>query len=466
MNPDYQMARHLLLLNRALIDVAEKRILRLIINIPVRHGKSETGSGYFPAYFLGTNPDDKVLLAGHSGAYAQEYGQFARDVIEQRGPDLHGVSVQRGSSSKTFWKIANRRGRMISRGIGGSFPGTGADLLIIDDPVKSPDEADSPAARAKLQRWYTGIARSRLSPDGATVLIMSRWRQDDFAGYLKDLWTKNDLPFTEIHLPALALENDLLGRAPGEARWPDFAPVGWTAEKLEKIRREVGPRTWNAQYQGVPTDAAGEFFKRESFRYYTIEQTPNGYAFRTVDHVGGLDSIRNVPLDRCRIMEYVDLVSGLKQSNDFTVVTTIAVEPMRKDIFVLDVFRARIPGPEQGPALRAVVRKWLPYRVRIESVAYQQTFVQAAEADGMPVEPIMRGRGDKLTRANYIALRYQQGHVFHPRAATWLGDFEDELLTFPLGAHDDQVDTIADAGNDLVNGAFDDIAPAGVLVDA
>ncbi|MBD5633069.1 MAG: hypothetical protein IAI49_01215, partial [Candidatus Eremiobacteraeota bacterium] len=259
-NPQYQLARHLELLNRHLLDVAAKRTLRLIINIPVRHGKSELGSGYFPAYYLGSNPDDKVLLAGHNREYAQEYGQFARDVIELRGPDLYGVTVQRGSSSKTFWKIAGHRGRMISRGIGGGFPGTGADILIIDDPVRSPDEADSPAARLKLERWYTGIARSRLSPDGATVLIMSRWREDDFAGFLKALWTKNDLPFTEIDLPAIAMDNDPLGRERGEALWPDFAPVGWTADRLEKIRREVGPRTWNAQYQGVPTDAAGEFF--------------------------------------------------------------------------------------------------------------------------------------------------------------------------------------------------------------
>lgn len=447
--PYWQPAEHLLLLNRYLIEVAEKRLKRLIVNLPVRHGKTEMVSGFLPAFYLGVNPDDKVLLAMHTGIAAADQGSFVRDILEMYGDRLYGVHPQRGASSKTNWRLGGRRGRMVSRGVTGSFPGTGADLLLVDDPVRTPAEADSVTHQLNLWNWYIGIARSRLSPNAAEVHVMSRWNVNDHVGRLKQHWDNLGLHYVELHLPALCdAKDDPLGREIGAALWPNGRPKAYDRPALEQIQREIGTRYFSAQYQGRPGEATGAFFRKEWFREYEFDDRTQSIV--VWDERGGLQVRRAVPFASLRIRQYVDLASSLSDKADFTVILTAAINPVNKEIYILNVVHVRVTGPEQPPLMHGQFRVWRPQRIKIESVGYQQTFVQNMVAEGLPAFEIKRGRGDKTQHATYAGVRYEQGAVFHPRTAGWKYEFEAELLAFPRG-HDDQVDAIAFACNDLLD---------------
>jgi predicted phage terminase large subunit-like protein len=234
---------------------------------------------------------------------------------------------------------------------------------------------------------------------------------------------------------------DVLGRKPGEALWPEVRPISF----LEQLRASIGARQFGAQLQGRPRVREGRYFREEWFRTYDIA----GGNFVVEDKVDGLWRSRLVPWAACIWLQYVDLATSLRQEADYFVVTTVAVDPARKDIFVANVFRDKLEGPDQIPKLIEQWKQWKPRYQKIESTGFQLSSVQAAVRSGLPALPIVRSM-DKMSRANYIAVRYEQGAVFHPRVARWKAEFEDELLNFPRG-HDDQVDTIADAGSDLLD---------------
>lgn len=434
-------APHLVLLNGYLRDIMEGRLKRLVVSIPVRHGKSEMISGWFPADFLGVYPDKKVLMIGHSGDYAEEWGGFARDVLETDGPDLFELTVSRTSSSKRRWRIAlHPRGGMFALGTGGSLPGKGANVLLIDDPVKSPEQAFSKRMRDKLWNWYTNIARSRLTPDGATILVMSRWHQDDFAGRLMKQWDELGLPYIHLHLAALAMKNDPLGRKEGEALAPE---LGWDKPTLEQIKREVPYRIWTGQYQGVPTEEEGDFFKKSMFCYYDFAK--NGHFFI-------LDDGRTVPLAKCSKRQSVDLATTPASEGgdpDFTVVITYAMYRPWGLIFILNVTRVQIGKPDLMPLLHKEWQTWGVSKQRIEKYGYQKSAVQDAIARGLPAEEVDKGRQSKEDVAEFTATRMRSRSIWFPKRAWWLDDFEAELLAYPAG-HDDQVDGLGYAALDLL----------------
>ena len=179
----WKIAPHLDLLSRRLVAVACGEVRRLLVVMPPRHGKSLLCSVFFPAWYLGTYPDRRVILASYESDFAAGWGRKTRDVLEEHGP-LFGVSLRSDSSAANRWDIAGRAGGMISVGVGGAATGRGADLFIIDDPVKSLEDAQSEAMSRRAWDWYRGVARTRLEPGGAIVLIMTRWAEQDLAGRL------------------------------------------------------------------------------------------------------------------------------------------------------------------------------------------------------------------------------------------------------------------------------------------
>ncbi|MCC6419952.1 MAG: hypothetical protein IT429_17085 [Gemmataceae bacterium] len=253
---------HLTLLNRKLLDVAAGRCRRLVISMPPRHGKSELTSRYFPAWFLGSYPDRRVILTSYEANFAAGWGRKARDVLGATG-HLFGVKVSGASSAADRWEIEGREGGMVTAGVGGPITGRGADVLIVDDPVKNAEEARSPTQREKAWDWFKSTAYTRLEPNGSVILIMTRWHRDDLAGRLLSQAADLDgYRWEVISLPALATESDPLGRQPGEALWPQRYP----AERLEATRKDIEAFWWAALYQQDPTAEGGTEWPPEYFR--------------------------------------------------------------------------------------------------------------------------------------------------------------------------------------------------------
>jgi len=398
--------------------------------MPPRHGKSELCSVYLPAWYLGSYPERRIILASYESDFAASWGRRVRDVLEQHG-HLFGVSLRADSAAAYRWDLDGYTGGMIAVGVGGAATGRGADLFIIDDPVKSPEEAQSQTMSRRIWDWYRGVARTRLEPGGAMLLIMTRWSEDDLAGRL--LADLDGEAWEVLNLPAIAEDNDPIGRVPGEALWPERFPLS----ELQATRKALGSYLWSALYQGRPAPLDGNVFRRSWFRYWT----PMGDSYQLEP-----DS-RVIPANSCRRFITVDLAVSEKQSADYTVAAVWAVTK-NQDLLLLDRIRKRIPGPDQIPLLRRLYDQWAPDTIGIEAVAYQLSIIQHARRDGLPVKELKPDR-DKVSRALVAAARLEGGTLYWPATAPWLDEWENELLLFPNSRHDDQVDTLAYAAIEL-----------------
>ncbi|WP_286981228.1 phage terminase large subunit [Pseudothermotoga sp.] len=430
---------HLRVLNDKLMSVADGTVKRLMIFMPPRHAKSSLVSHYFTAWFLGNYPDMRVILTSHEADFAASWGRKVRDTLEQYGPELFGVSISEDSSASNRWDIKGHLGGMTTAGAGGSITGKGANLLIIDDPIKNAEEANSKTVRDKIWDWFKSTAYTRLEPDGRVIIIQTRWHEDDLSGrILQEMETEGE-QWEIISFPAIAEEdeyyNGKLMRRTGEPLWPER----FSLERLLAIKQTLGAYWWSALYQQRPSQEGGGIFKRSYFRYFSIEE--DYYVLRKSEGVS------RVPKNECRIFQTVDLAASTKTVADYFVITTWAVTP-NKDLLLLDVIRTRVEGPDQVPLLWQAFWKWRPSYILVETVAYQLTFLQAARREGLPVRGV-RPDKDKVSKALPLAARYESGSVYHLAGAVWLADYETELLTFPNGEHDDQVDAASYAAIEL-----------------
>lgn len=457
------MAQHLALLDQKLYELATGRIKRLMVLMPPRHGKSLLASHYFPAWYIGRYKK-RVILSSYEATFAASWGKRARRVLETYGEQVFGVSVAGDSSAADWWELSTHDGAMMTAGVGGAITGKGADILIIDDPVKNAKEAASQTYRDAAWEWYTSTAVTRLEPDGGVLLIQTRWHEDDLAGRLLAAQQSGDGDAWEVlSLPALAEEVEHVALAGGMVyhREPREAlfPYRFDVPRLEAIQRRVGPIVWVALYQQRPSPADGKLFKRAHFRYFSLEADGAVYVLHQPD-----GSVLRYLASECWCFQTVDVAASTKTSADYTVVTTWVVTP-NADLLVRHVVREHFEGPDQAPLLRGQYDAWLPAMVGIESVAYQLTLVQAAVRAGLPAREVKADR-DKVSRALPIAARYASGSVYHLRGAPWLDAWESEYLRFPNGAHDDMVDTGGHAGRLLaeilgeVESGTDQVLPA------
>jgi len=426
----WRRARHLDLLCSLLRSVEDGTIPRLMVSMPPRHGKSMAVTETFPSWFLGKQPDRRVIEVSYGDKFAQKFGRANRRKIDEFGMELFGVSISSDNASVTNWGIKGRAGGMISAGVGGGITGEGADLLIIDDPIKNRKEAESLTYRETLWAEWQDTLMSRLHPGGRVVIIMTRWHEDDLVGRL--LAQNATHGWRVVNLPALADERepDILGRRPGEALWPEH---GFDETWAEEMKGRVGTRTWESLYQGHPTPQDGGLFRTSTFRRFRAAGTcyrlltPEGE--RIYDH------------SQCRVFQTCDVAGSRKSSADYFVLGTFALTP-GGDILVLEILRERLEGPDQPILIRRKFQEWKPAMIGIESANMGLTLYQQVVRDGLPVIGL-RPDTDKYTRAIPAAARYEAGAIYHRENAPWANDLEAELIAFPNGAHDDQVDVIA-----------------------
>ncbi len=429
----WKPARHLDFLCRKLEAVERGEIKRLIVTMPPRHGKSEVISKSFPSWCIGKHPDWDIIISSYGASLAESHSEVCRDRFAEFAPEIFGVRLSKSSSSVSEWGVEGHRGTVIAAGVDGAITGKGAHIAIIDDPLKNMKEARSPTIRETVKEWYRTTLRTRLAPGGAIILVLTRWHQDDLAGYLlNEMEAGTGEQWDVFNLPAIAEDDDALGRAPGDPLWPER----FSLQDLEATKGSTTLYEWNALYQQHPSDPEGGLFKREFFRYYS--------AGKRTYTLHAPEGDRHLAREYLTIFQTCDPAGSLKSSADWFVISTWGKGPAG-DLLLLDVFRTRIEGPDHLANLTSQAAKWRPAKIGVEPANLGKTTYQTAVRSSLPVVPL-NPDADKYTRALTIAAYYENGTVWHPRDAPWLDEWEEELAAFPTGAHDDQVDTAAYAG--------------------
>jgi len=417
-SPRFQMPRHVRLLVEKVEALVEGRANRLLISMPPRHGKSETVSAHGPAWFLGRFPERSVIFSSYSAELAEDFGRRVRNVLASPLHQRIFPGSQLSGDSAAASKLAmTAGGAYFAVGRGGALIGRGADWLIIDDPLKDREEAVSPTIRRQMKEWFTTTAYTRLAPGGVVWVISSRWSEDDLIGWLQREHAGEG--WEVLNLPALAEENDPLGRAEGEALWPERYPV----EVLQRMRMQIGSAAFAAVYQGRPAALEGTIFRREWWKTY-----------------------RELPALESVVIS-CDSAFKAGASNDYSVLEVWGVS--KTGFFLLDLVRRRLEFPELRQVAEQLAEKWAPRAFLIEDRASGQSLIQALRRDTrLPVLPI-KVSADKESRAHAVTPLLEAGRVYLPDVAPWLIDFIEELSSFPAAPHDDMVDACTQALNYL-----------------
>lgn len=416
-------APHLEMIDSLLIDLSLRNINKLIINMPPRHGKSELISKYFPFWYLGNFPEHKVILTSYEATFASQWGRKVRDLIDEHGKHLFGIEVSKDSSAVSNFALKSG-GYMSCAGAGGPLTGKGADLLIIDDPVKNDAEANSSTIRQNIWDWFTSTAFTRLEPNGIIVIVMTRWHEDDLCGRISSSSFAKD--WKMLSIPAVAVENDFLGRNEGKALWSKRFNI----EKLNEIRTHIGSYWFSALYQQMPSPASAGIFRRINFKYFNIGSN------NIAEYEG-----RKINLKDCSLFVSVDLAIKSTETSDFTVAVIFA-KTTDNSILIIDIIRERFEAADHLNMLKQIYYKYKPVLIGIESVQYQLSLIQSARRAGLPVKELKADR-DKVSRALAASAMMEAGKVYFNSSGDWLSNFEKELLEFPKSRHDDQADALA-----------------------
>ena len=430
----YSPAKHHEVICAALEEVDAGRIQRLIITMPPRHGKSELASRRFPAFFMGKDPYRQLIFATYNDEFAQDFGRHVRDTMRSDTYSHVFPLSKLKAGSQASDRIQTEEGGMcVFVGRGGSLTGRGADLLIIDDPIKDREEADSKAIREKLWSWFTDVAMTRLMTAGArVVIIMTRWHEDDLIGRLTDpknpCYNEQEAAgWKVLALPAIAVNEDPMGRKPGEALWPERFDLDF----LNQAKR-LNPKGFSALYQGSPSPDDGDYFKRDWIKTYMPNELPKNL----------------------RIYVASDHAISTIQERDATVLLPIGVDD-EDNIWVLpDVWWRRADSAAVVDGMIDMMARRNPQMWWAESGHITKSigpFLRKRMAEMQvycTIDEVVPTK-DKQTRAQSIRARMSMGKVFFPRFASWWGDALDELLKFPSSTHDDFVDALGHIGMGL-----------------
>lgn len=392
---------HWKLISQKLMAVERGEIKRLMIFSPPRHGKSELGTIHFPAWYMMRNPDKRVIVTSYSAQLAYTFSRRTRALVNQYGQELFGVMLASDSQKVDEWDIADHHGKYIAAGVGGPITGQGASLFIIDDPLKNAEEANSPTMRQKIWEWWESTAYTRLEPDGAVVLTLTRWHDDDLAGRLiRQMGTEDGEKWEILKLPALAEDvNDPLKRKADEPLWP----TRFNKESLMRIKRVVGTYVWNALYQQRPQDLMGGAFKANWFKWYTKNE---------ISFDGERWKFRG---EAMTLYQGVDpAISEKTEADDFVIFTLGITETFK--IIVFEAYDAHLDFPEQVKQIIKKYQEWLPERVGIETNAYQRALKQQVVRDALIPVKQLDHRGDKYTRIMSMSPFFENGQVYLRKA--------------------------------------------------
>jgi len=425
LNPqtDFATNWHFRVIAAKLTAVYQGRIRRLVVNMPPRHLKSHLASVAFPAWCLGRNPSLQVLCVSYAQDLADKLARDCRRIVmsdwyQRLFPTRLAPRHQAVSEFET-----TQQGSRLATSVGGVLTGRGADIIVIDDPLK-PEEALSQAQRRSANEWFDHTLYSRLNDKekGSIILIMHRLHEDDLVGHVlaQEDWEV-------VRFPAIAeaderyLIDTLAGprvftRACGEA----LHPARESLAMLEQIRRTIGEYNFAGQYQQAPAPLGGGLVKAAWFRHCAQDEMPGQFE---------------------RVVQSWDTASKATELNDFSVCTSWGI--LGKDLYLLDVLRRRMEYPELKRAVREQYARFRPSVVLIEDKASGTQLIQELIAEGLYAVTRYQPQSDKVMRMHAQTAMIENGFVHLPDAAPWLAQYLHEITTFPNGRHDDQVDSTA-----------------------
>lgn len=405
-------------------DLEARRIKRLIITMPPRHGKSTALHQVFTPWYLGRNPKHSIITATYGQELADDFGRKVRDIcMSKRHRDIFPGFYIRNDSKSAHRFMTGKGGVFYAVGVGGPTTGRGANLMIIDDPIKDRAEAESSTIRKRIQEWFSSVVRTRIEPDGVCVITHTRWHEDDLIGYVLREALHEDWHI--VNFPAI-LTHD----GNESALWPERFPL----DTLKSIRQTLSQRDWSALYMQSPIAIGGNVFKREHMLFYDNRtgQGMNKYML-------------------------VDPANSKRPDSDYTVIWVIGANN-DGNLYVLDLVRDRLNVAEREKMIFEMHRKWKPLLVAYEQYGMQldaewlkhsmNTYNYRFRLESVG------GSMKKEDRIMRLLPYFEEGRILFPhKLHKTMSDgitydliqqfVEEELLNFPASRHDDMLDALS-----------------------
>jgi len=424
-NPEYVVAEpHIYLCDR-LMDAERGDLMRVIISLPPGAAKSTYCSNVFPAWYLGKNPRNRFIQAGHTQSFVEsQFGKKVRDIVaSQEFMDVFPeVKMAIDSRSSGRWNLNNPVGGYIAKGVGQGIAGFRGNIGVVDDPFKSREDAESETIREKTYTWYHADFSTRMLPNSPIFVVATRWHSDDLCGRLeRDSKEGKGIPYEVVNIPALCIdpETDVLKRQEGESLWPNYYSQAFYLDK----KSSLSARDWNSLYQGEPMDTTGSVVNAEWFRRYKM------------------DPRKDPEIKIKRIALSLDTANKADQRNDYSVLSVWAEDVLRNH-YLIDVIRKKMEFNELCTTMLSTAERYNVSIILVEDKGSGTQLLQSLRGKSRaPMIPIQPGTDSKEFRFDSCTPMFESGRVFLPEHALWLPDYEKELLAFPVGKHDDQVDS-------------------------
>lgn len=433
--PDEPPALHHDWMCEKLEDIEQRNIMRMLLSLPPGHAKTKFCTRYFPAWYIGKNPRHRYLQGGHSQDFVEkEFGKYVRDIISDPRyssifPEVYISATSRASGN---WKVNNISGGYVAKGVGQGIAGYRGNIGGIDDPFANLADADSPKIRETVHSWFMADFSTRLLPFSPLFIIATRWNVDDLCGRVEDMNKEGrGLPWEIINLPAVIeteedQEKDPFDRQMGDVLWPDY----YSSAELSEKKATLLPRIWNALYQGKPVNEEGDILHGIWIKRYK---------YRPVDKTIADGDISEKVIRRITLS--VDCAAKKNDRADYTAIT-VWIETMDRCHYLVDVTREKLEFPEMVMKIESKARYWKVNAILVEDSGSGTQYIQSrAGLAPAPVITIKAPAKSKEFRFDGVVPMFQAGEVYFPEQAPWLPEYERELLEFPNGSKDDQVDS-------------------------
>lgn len=436
--PSYEFSWHHEVLIKRLNKLVHQKNQRIIVSMPPRHGKSEVVSRRLPAFYLGAWPNNKIISCSYSSGLASLFNRDVQRIMEDPiyakiFPDtlLPGIeavknirSANKFKRTANLFEIVDKYGYLLSAGVGGSITGMGADLLLIDDPVKNEEEAMSETYRTNTFNWYNSTAYTRLEGGANIVVVQTRWHKGDLSGKLIQEMEQGGDKWEVINFPAVCTPTPgaLDTRKHGDALWHNKFPI----ERLKVIKKQVGVRVWSSLYQQSPIIEGGNIIKDDWFRFYT-----------------------KLPFDPTKVRGSYLVASWdltFKETGNSYVVG-VMIAKYEADYYLLDIYRKKADIVETQRAIREMSDTWPQCKVTlIEDKANGPAILSLmkSQISGMVA---VKAEVSKDERLHSVAPIFEAGNFYLPANHYITKDIIDELTSFPHSENDDIVDAISQGLN-------------------